>query len=398
MPHIRIDRLEGLSLPQSHEEVTFEWQALNVDHPDESLLYCKVRNVPFFLQLKPKGNDLLIKAEKISRPSPNTLVKEALKALIELVNPVLYYSNIASPEKAKLVRPLPCLKEIGSFDAQALPDKPLWIEVGFGSGRHLLHQAKARPDVHLIGLEIHRPSLEQVMRRIDLEGIENVWVIDYDARLFMELLPSNRVERIFVHFPVPWDKKPHRRVISDAFLAESLRVLQEGGTLELRTDSDNYFRYAMEVFLRPRTCRLSVEKNAEAAVRSKYEDRWRRLQKDIYEVRVTALETSAPRAQLPAFDFDGSDGFEALLARRPEKSFVTDDFFVHFERFYRIGEDDGVIRLSFGSFDRPEHKYLILKEGGVRYFPEGPVPTAANAKAHQYIKEWLCQASSRPKS
>ncbi|NPA30288.1 MAG: tRNA (guanosine(46)-N7)-methyltransferase TrmB [Epsilonproteobacteria bacterium] len=398
MPHIRIDSLEGLSLPCTMDDIAFHWQADNVDFPGESLLSCSVRGTPFFLQVKPKGEDLLVKAEKITRPSPNTLVKEALKALIDKVSPRVYYSNIASPEKAMLKEPLPCLKEIGTFDEKILPDKPLWIEVGFGSGRHLLHQAKARPDVHLIGLEIHRPSLEQVMRRIDLEGVDNVWVIDYDARLFMELLPSNRVERIFVHFPVPWDKKPHRRVISDDFLKESLRVLRPGGTLELRTDSDNYFRYAMEVFLRPRTCRLAVEKNAEAAVRSKYEDRWRRMQKDIYEVHVSALEESPPRVLPASFEFEGSDGFEALLARRPQNSHVAGDFFVHFERFYRIREGEGVIRLSFGSFDRPEHKYLVIEGEKPRYFPEDPVPTAANAKAHQYIKEWLCQASSRPKS
>jgi len=51
----------------------------------------------------------------------------------------------------------------------------------------------------------------------------------------MELIPSNIVGKVYVHFPVPWDKKPHRRVISTSFIEESRRVLKVGGQLELRT-------------------------------------------------------------------------------------------------------------------------------------------------------------------
>ena len=34
----------------------------------------------------------------------------------------------------------------------------------------------------------------------------------------MEFIESNKVGKIFVHFPVPWDKKPHRRIYSDEFV------------------------------------------------------------------------------------------------------------------------------------------------------------------------------------
>ncbi len=54
------------------------------------------------------------------------------------------------------------------------------------------------------------------------------------------LLTSNKVEKIFVHFPVPWDKKPHRRIFSNEFINEALRILKIKGTLELRTDSRKY--------------------------------------------------------------------------------------------------------------------------------------------------------------
>ena len=393
MPHIRIDAFDSAGLPFEGEGVRFEWYAENLEHRNEGLLGVEVSGIPFLLQVKPKGESVLIKAEKISRPSPNALIKKALQGYISRYKPTVLYSNIANVEQAKLKEPLPSLKEIADFDPADLPDKPLWIEIGFGSGRHLLHQAKERPDVHLIGLEIHRPSLEQVMRRIDLEGLENVWVIDYDARLFMELLPSNRVERIFVHFPVPWDKKPHRRVISDAFTAEAMRVLRPGGTLELRTDSDNYFRYAMEVFTKPDRVRLTLEKNGEAAVKSKYEERWLRQEKDIYEIRVESLEMSEERELAADFSFPCAPSLKALFEKRPQKAWIERDFFVHVERFYAIGETEGLIRVSLGSFDRPEHKFLLIREGRAIYYPHDPVATRTNAEAHRRLKEWLCETS-----
>ena len=392
MPHIHIDSLGDFRPPLRHGKVFFEWMASNIRHPEEKLIRCDVDGIGFFLQVKPRGEGVLVKAEKITRPSPNTLIKYALQAIVERVAPRVFYSNIADPDRDRLKAPHPCLKEITSFARGELPDGEIWVEVGFGSGRHLLHQARSHPDVHLIGLEIHRPSLEQVMRLVELERLDNVWLVDYDARLFMELLPSNSLARIFVHFPVPWDKKPHRRVISDDFVKEALRVLEPDGTLELRTDSENYFRYATEVFTRPKRCRVTIEKNAPAVVRSKYEDRWLRLEKNIYELHTRALEASPPREAVGGFDFDSGADFERLVRHLPQKALVKEGYFVHFERLYRIDDRSGVLRLSFGSFDRPEHKYILFDRDSARYFPSEPVPTRTNNQAHRAIKEWLCPA------
>jgi len=390
MPHIRVKSFDFYEkLPLKNGEVSFLWYAKNMEHHDDGLLGVEVDNIPFLLHIKPKNKELLLKAEKISRPSPNTLIKKALQEYLNITAQLPRYSNIANFNNAPLKKPLPSLKEIAAFRADDLPNKEVWIEIGFGSGRHLLHQAKKNPSVHLIGLEIHRPSLEQVMRRIDLEGLDNVWVIDYDARLFMELLPSNRIERIFVHFPVPWDKKPHRRVISDSFMSEAMRVLKPSGTLELRTDSDNYFHYSMEVFTKPKHVKLTLEKNSEVAVKSKYEERWLRYEKDIYEIRVESLEESDPKSIDVSFDFLQNLSISSLFKQKPESAWIENGYFAHIERFYAINEEDGLIRLSLGSFDRPEHKFILIENGKPKYYPYDPVRTETNYKAHQIILKWI---------
>ena len=390
MPHIRVESFNFYEkFPLKKGDVSFLWYAKNMEYHDDGLLGVEVNKIPFLLQVKPKNRELLLKAEKISRPSPNTLIKKALQEYLNITGQKPSYSNITNVDNTPLKKPLPSLKEIATFKADDLPNKDVWIEIGFGSGRHLLHQAKMNPDVHLIGLEIHRPSLEQVMRRIDLEGLDNIWVIDYDARLFMELLPSNRLSRIFVHFPVPWDKKPHRRVISDSFVNEAMRVLKPSGRLELRTDSDNYFHYSMEVFTKPKHVKLTLEKNSEAAVKSKYEERWLRYEKDIYEIRVESLEESDLKSIDVSFDFPDSIDISSLFKCKPVHAWIENGYFAHIERFYAINKEDGLIRLSLGSFDRPEHKFIFIENGKFKYYPHDPVRTETNHKAHQIILKWM---------
>jgi tRNA (guanine-N7-)-methyltransferase len=214
-------------------------------------------------------------------------------------------------------------------------------------------------------------------------------VVNYDARLLLEMLPSNLLEQIYVHFPVPWDKKPHRRVISPAFLREAMRTLRRGGTLEVRTDSENYFRYTLDtVFSVPKTD-VHIRKNADLEITSKYEARWRRLQKDIYDVFVVALETSPPRKAVEALTFDGMRIRDDLEDSLPQKAQIFDDYFVHIERVMRTHNGGTLIKCSFGSFDRPEHKYILVEEDKARYFASEPVKTTTNAKAHAKLAEMI---------
>ena len=89
-----------------------------------------------------------------------------------------------------------------------------------------------------------------------------------------------------MHFPVPWNKKPHRRVFCKAFLQESLRVLDDNGLLHLRSDDEIYFRDALNLALSYKHINLQVQKNHKNAIVSKYEARWERQNKDIFDLKI----------------------------------------------------------------------------------------------------------------
>ena len=84
--------------------------------------------------------------------------------------------------------------------------------------------------------------------------------------------------RYINHFVIPSDYP---------FLDEAIRVLKVDGTLELRTDSKEYYEYGLEVFEEPKISKLLIHKNRDLEVSSKYEDRWRRQEKDIYDLIFT---------------------------------------------------------------------------------------------------------------
>ena len=48
--------------------------------------------------------------------------------------------------------------------------RPLWLEIGFGGGEHLVHQAAAHPEVGLIGCEPFVNGVAMALGRIAAAG------------------------------------------------------------------------------------------------------------------------------------------------------------------------------------------------------------------------------------
>ncbi len=384
MPHLHIEEFKEIAYPQSYDGVSFNFMAKNVKHSDETLISVRVEDDDFFLLVKQEEKKNLLKSDKLTRPASIHGVHKALLAYAGLAKLSVISSNVPKREQNIHLEDSSALKHISYFADDFPSDKEVRVEVGFGSGRHLIHQATKNPEILFIGIEIHRPSIEQVLKQISIQNIENLLVLDYDARLFMELVPSNIVGKIYVHFPVPWDKKPHRRVISTSFIEESRRVLKVDGRLELRTDSENYYAYSYETFINFHKTILHINKNRDIAISSKYEDRWKKMEKNIYDVTMINEEESDELTLEGDFIFSNLklSNEEIIELHGVTKKF--DGGFIHFERVYTLS--DGVmLRLSMGSFDRPEHLYVILNTKSISYYPTLPLKSKSNLIAHKFL-------------
>lgn len=384
MPHLHIKEFKEITYPQTVDGVDFKYIVENINHRDEMLISVKVEEDSFFLLVKQDNNKNLLKSDKLTRPASIYNVHKALLAYAKAAKLEVLFSNVPEYEKNVHLEEVNALKKIEYFVDEFPDSKELRIEVGFGSGRHLLYQAANNPEILFIGIEIHRPSIEQVLKQITIQNLDNVLVLDYDARLFMELIPSNIVEKIYVHFPVPWDKKPHRRVISTTFIEEANRVLKIDGKLELRTDSENYYAYSYETFIAFNKTTLQINKNKEISISSKYEDRWKKMEKNIYDVTMINEEESPELSLIGNFDFDKATvSLEDIMALHT-KIEKLEGAFIHFERVYN--KDSVVLlRVSLGSFDRPEHLYVLVKNNTVSYYPHLPLKSKSNLIAHKYL-------------
>ncbi len=387
MPNVQLTRIENINYPFKEGDFTFLASAKN--ERGEEILIVSYKEKKFTLEIKKREKDYIVKADKITAVLPIWIIQEAIKIFAQKSKGEILFSNVETKRKrAKKLSPY--LKDIEFFFNEFEPNgKKIFIEIGFGSGRHLLYQAKKNPDALLIGLEIHRPSIDQILRRCEAEKVENISVINYDARIFLEFMESNSVDKIFIHFPVPWDKKPHRRVISEDFINEAIRVLKKEGSLELRTDSENYFRYSLDLFLNLSKTSLKVYKNRELEISSKYEDRWKRLNKNIYDLVFINEEISQKKEKPSPLLFENSVLFSKIKKKFKNEVIREKDFFIHFEKIYEIDETSGILKVSFGAYQKSEHFYIYITKDKIEYIPNNILPSKANRKAHQKIKEWI---------
>jgi tRNA (guanine-N7-)-methyltransferase len=124
----------------------------------------------------------------------------------------------------------------------SVPVREVWLEIGFGSGEHLLWQAEHHPDIGLIGCEPFVNGMGTLLGAIEARDIRTVRVHDGDARDVLDWLPDGSVARIFILFPDPWPKRRQqkRRLISEETLAGLARILRPGGELRFASDSGDY--------------------------------------------------------------------------------------------------------------------------------------------------------------
>lgn len=383
MPNLLAKKIKKLTLPFEKDGVSFIFLAKGrvID-----LLLCEVEKKKFFLSIREKNGKIVIKGEKLTKPTNIGLLQRALKVFRdnfceEIINEAILLEKPASFEENKIVlNSQSLLKEIKNFEE-------IYIEIGFGTGRHLLHQARKNPQTLVIGLEVYKPVIKQVYNLAIKGQIENIRLINIDARLLFEILPANIADKIFLHFPIPWGEDVHRRVVSDDFAIFAQRVLKKGGTFELRSDSFEYTTFTLEKFLTLDKIQVEIFKDEALEISSKYEDRWKKQNKNIFDVIVHSFLENEEEAREENFDFLKLNAKE-IYDNFKNETYKFDDFFVHFEDKYKISEDDILIKLSFGSFSWPNHSYIRINEKS-EYFIKELLPSPSTIKAHKKIMELL---------
>ncbi|PIW29389.1 MAG: tRNA (guanosine(46)-N7)-methyltransferase TrmB [Rhodospirillales bacterium CG15_BIG_FIL_POST_REV_8_21_14_020_66_15] len=145
-----------------------------------------------------------------------------------------------------------CVPAEGPVDPAGLFDPvaaDVWLEIGFGAGEHLAAQAAARSDIGFIGCEPFVNGVAALLAQIAGQGLENVRILDDDARLLLPRLTDASIGRVYLLYSDPWPKKRHRnrRFVQRETLDDLARVLKPGGLFRFATDHMEHARWALRL-------------------------------------------------------------------------------------------------------------------------------------------------------
>ena len=103
--------------------------------------------------------------------------------------------------------------------------REVWLEIGFGGGEHLVAEAKANPDVGLIGCEPFVNGVAKALAGLAAERLVNLRLRVGDALSLLEAAPDGLFSMVFLLYPDPWPKRRHnkRRIVNESLLSQLAR-------------------------------------------------------------------------------------------------------------------------------------------------------------------------------
>lgn len=187
----------------------------------------------------------------------------------------------------------------GPLSASSLfgADRPLELEIGFGSGEHLAWQARERPGHGFIGCEPFLNGVVGALTKIDAEELGNVRLHMGDALDVIERLPDASLERVYLLHPDPWPKARHakRRMVNTGPLDLFAAKLKQGGEFRLGTDDPVYCRWSMIIMAQRQDFEWLAESAADFLSRpadwpeTRYEAKARRKGHEVWYFRYRRL-------------------------------------------------------------------------------------------------------------
>jgi tRNA (guanine-N7-)-methyltransferase len=130
---------------------------------------------------------------------------------------------------------------------------PVILEIGFGNGDALVAEAAAHPEYNYIGIEVHRPGIGNLLRKLESLDLNNLRVMLADAKEVLSAqIPEGSLSGVRLFFPDPWPKQRHhkRRLVQHEFAALVMRKLVPGGYIHLATDWKDYAEHMASVLSR----------------------------------------------------------------------------------------------------------------------------------------------------
>lgn len=135
-------------------------------------------------------------------------------------------------------------------DARLAGVTNLTVEIGAGSALFSVELARSQPERTFIAVDIKGDRLYQGAREADRLGLSNIYFVRSDIAKINEIVPDHMASEIWITFPDPYPRKPDakHRLTAPRYLNYYRQLLQPGGILNFKTDSNKLFEWSLEQF------------------------------------------------------------------------------------------------------------------------------------------------------
>ena len=166
------------------------------------------------------------------------------------------------------------------------PTGKVIVEIGFGNGEFLEFLGRSNPDKLVVGVEVSQWCAAKGARRVLAAGLANVRIMHGDARfLLRRCFAPESVGKSLHELPLPVAQGAPRAAPRHSAGLRGAHKLpaRPGGSFELATDVDWYAEETAEVFSTCAAFRAdAVVKNPERPYVTKYERKWKAMDKDTW--------------------------------------------------------------------------------------------------------------------
>lgn len=122
-------------------------------------------------------------------------------------------------------------------------DHPIVLELGCGRGEYCVGLGGLFPEKNFIGVDIKGARMWSGATEAKQRGMNNVGFLRTHIEFIDKFFAPGEISEIWLTFSDPQMKKVTKRLTSTHFLERYRRILEDGGTIHLKTDSNFLFTY-----------------------------------------------------------------------------------------------------------------------------------------------------------
>lgn len=126
-------------------------------------------------------------------------------------------------------------------------DKPIVLELGCGKGEYSIGMAEKYPQNNYIGIDIKGARFWRGAKTAVEGGLDNVAFLRTQIELIEHFFADGEVAEIWITFPDPQIKykRTKHRLTNTEFLQRYKKILEPGGVVNLKTDSEFMHGYTL---------------------------------------------------------------------------------------------------------------------------------------------------------